>query len=247
MAPTGRRPSSAFQTDDAGAPNCTAAGSARSSTPGPGRSTPGRRRSSATSSARWCSACRRSRRSSGGGVRSAEGARLRGRAVASGLPAEAPDAVAACVLGWPPSRCAPRRARRSTAVVPRRGGRAVRSCRCRARDYIRFRLADAIRRRRPSHRARRCAELPLVVQTSRDHWLLDTGCAEREFARAPAAGVGRVCRHEERARAERHVRAALRRALSSCRVPRAGRQGRHHRRRRHRAARGARSPCPTRS
>ena len=38
------------------------AGSARSSTRGPARSTPGRRRSSATSSARWCSACRRSRR-----------------------------------------------------------------------------------------------------------------------------------------------------------------------------------------
>ena len=36
-------------------------GSTRSSTPGPARSTPARRRSSATSSARWCSACPRSR------------------------------------------------------------------------------------------------------------------------------------------------------------------------------------------
>ncbi len=36
-------------------------GRTRSSTPGPARSTPARRRSSATSSARWCSACRRSR------------------------------------------------------------------------------------------------------------------------------------------------------------------------------------------
>ena len=36
-------------------------GSARSSTPGPARSTPARARCSATSSARWCSACRRSR------------------------------------------------------------------------------------------------------------------------------------------------------------------------------------------
>ena len=55
-------PSSAFQTDDAGAPNDERRGSARSSTPAPARSTPARRRCSATSSARWCSACRRSRR-----------------------------------------------------------------------------------------------------------------------------------------------------------------------------------------
>ena len=37
------------------------AGSARRTTPAPARSTPGRARSSATSSARWCSACPRSR------------------------------------------------------------------------------------------------------------------------------------------------------------------------------------------
>ena len=112
LVPTGRRPSSAFQTDDAGAPNSSRRGSARSSTPGPARSTPARRRSSATSSARWSSACRRSRRSSGRGTVEPRARRGGGRA--------GPSAAVArprCASGGAPRR--------------RAGGGGGRSCRCR--------------------------------------------------------------------------------------------------------------------
>ena len=57
----GRWPVSSFQADSPGAPNDSASvGRRRSSTRGPARSTRARRRCSATSSARWCSACPRS-------------------------------------------------------------------------------------------------------------------------------------------------------------------------------------------
>ncbi len=63
MVPSGRRPANTFQTDDAGRPELVElVGRRRSSTRGPAPSTPARARSSATSSARWSSACRRSRR-----------------------------------------------------------------------------------------------------------------------------------------------------------------------------------------
>ena len=61
MTPHGRKPSSAFQTDDAGAPNSSASWVDTFLNARAARSTPGRRRSSATSSARWSSVCPRSR------------------------------------------------------------------------------------------------------------------------------------------------------------------------------------------
>ena len=99
-------------------------GSTRSSTPGPARSTPARRRSSATSSARWCSACPKEPQP---GVMPMRVGRSPCVARGRGL--------------WP---TAVRQWRRHDAVAGGGGGRPFLPVP--SRDYLRFRLAHPVRR-----------------------------------------------------------------------------------------------------
>ena len=66
LVPTGRCRRGRSRPTIAGAPNSSARGPRPSSPPGPGRSTRARARCSATSSARWCSGCRRNLRADTG-------------------------------------------------------------------------------------------------------------------------------------------------------------------------------------
>ena len=158
-------------------------GSARSSTPGPARSTPARRRSSATSSARWCSACRRSRR------RPSDG---RGEVVRSSRRS---------VRRRPSVGCGRRRCVNSGRRCLDDGGDGRPFLPVPAEDYVRFRMLTQYGAADHRIEAARCAELPLMVQAPPTAWLLDTwlrayaGLIPHVRARIrsrPTAGIGRV-------------------------------------------------------
>ena len=109
------------------------AGWARSSTPGPAPSTPARRRSSATSSARWCSGCPKEPKAT---AARAEGER---RVEATGS-VEAWGGAALCVARRAAAGLWPTASRQCRAALPRRWWRRRPFLPVPPGEYVRFRL-----------------------------------------------------------------------------------------------------------
>ena len=248
------RPATSFRTDDIGRAQLDGVVGRRSSSPpGPGRSTPARRRSSATSWARWCSACPRSpgptavpggrgrvesltRRPAGPASRGACGRRV-GRARPGAVGDRGSRQVALLAAPgwwrrWPPLPVPDRRYLRfrlQTAYGdPDQAPDAGRRRRVAALVQARCGRSARPRLKCLARRCRRGSLMPCCTEPPGPRW-----CTRASGSSQPDAGRDTGSTADvASAHPQRHVRAALRRvhpAGPAARPRRQGRAGARHR------------------